>query len=117
VTEQPEEYQATALAVPTALRPKVLTPTFVLLVMSVMLNGLALVGIVLMTSDTNRVVADIERRTSPAAQAETQKQVEQIIERIAAEGDCRTRQAIEEAVNALSAQIGFAPVDVTQACR
>jgi hypothetical protein len=99
------------------VRQKIITPTFVLLVVSVLLNAGALFGIVVVTADTNRVVADLEKRSSPEAQAETQDRIEEIIERIAAEGDCRTRQASEEAVNALSVQIGFAPVDVTQDCR
>jgi hypothetical protein len=99
------------------VRQKIITPTFALLVVSVLLNAAALFGIVVVTADTNRVVADLEKRSSPEAQAETQDRIEEIIERIAAEGDCRTRQAIEEAVNALSVQIGFAPVDVTQDCR
>lgn len=97
-------------------RALLFTPTFVLMMISIILNAAGLIGIVLITNDTNKVVGDINARSSPEAQARQADAIEQIIEQIAARVDCNSRFAIEEALNELGEDLALPVITITENC-
>jgi len=96
------------------VKEKVLTPTFMLLCASVILSSAGLIGIfavfqeeaertekiTAIAQSTNKIVRDIEQRSSPEAQAERDALLDALILRI----DCNQRQAFQDTLDALVAQ-------------
>jgi len=93
------------------VKEKTLTPTFMLLCASVILSSAGLLGIFAVldqersrtakvtdiAEDTNEIVRDIERRSSPETLEERDALLDAIVLRI----DCNQRQAFQDTLDAL----------------
>lgn len=93
-------------------RQKVVTPTFILLVVSVVMNGIGLLGVSVVTTDTNRVVGFVRDQTSPARQEQLQEQQDGLLVQI----DCNAASRLQRGFDALAEQGLIQPVDVTLGC-
>lgn len=93
-------------------RRRTLTPTFVLLILSIVMNGVGLLGISVVTSDTNRVVGYVREQTSP----EAQKRQENLLNGVLVTIDCNGASRLQKGFDALSEQGLIGPIDVTQNC-
>lgn len=81
------------------VKEKIVTPIFVLLCISVALNAIGLLGIGVLANDTNTVVEDIERQSSPEAQAAEEEFINSILLRV----ECNERAVLQETFDDLAA--------------
>lgn len=94
-------------------RAKLVTPVFIALVLSITMNAAGLIGIALVSTNTNRVVHYVRDQTSP----ERQRQQERILNALLVEIDCNAAARLQAGFDSLAAQGLIKPVDVTDNCR
>ena len=96
----------------TERRPRLITPVFIALVISIVLNTAGLIGIALVSTNTNEVVHFVQEQTSPARQ----KQQEKLLNELLVQIDCNAAARLQDGFDALAMQGLIKPVNVTENC-
>ena len=92
--------------------PKIVTPIFIALILSIVMNAAGLIGIALVSTNTNEVVHYVKAQTSP----ERQRQQEKILNALLVQIDCNAAARLQRGFDSLAVQGLIKPVDVTENC-
>ena len=91
---------------------KIVTPIFVALVVSIVMNAAGLIGLALVSTNTNQVVRYVKEQTSP----DRQKQQEKILNALLVQIDCNAAARLQAGFDSLAAQGLIKHVNVTENC-
>jgi hypothetical protein len=93
-------------------RRRVITPVFIALIISICMNAVGLIGIGLLSQDTNKTVRFVEEQTAPSREERQRQQLDAVLFQI----DCNSARRLQRVIDSLSQEGIIANIDITSDC-